>query len=79
MYLEWVGKHTDKTKPTDGANIFFSPHLIFPWEAKVIKFIPLTSDMPLDWDHLQHLHVLNLGKDFSYKLPEIKRLLELGQ
>ena len=59
--------------------ISFFPHLIFPQEAKVIKFIPLTSDMPLDWDRLQHQHVLNLGKDFNYKFLERKRLLELGQ
>lgn len=44
----------------------------------MIKLIPLTSDMPLNWDHLQHLDVLNLAKCFDYKVLEIKKTTGLG-
>lgn len=52
--------------------------LIFSLEAKVIKCIPLTSNISLNWDHLQHLDVLNLAKAFECKVLERKRTLDLA-
>lgn len=45
----------------------------------MIKFIPLASNTPLSWDHLQHLDVLYLVKSFDCKVLETKRISDLGQ
>lgn len=52
-------------------------YLFFSLEAKVIKFIPLTSNISLNWDHLQYLDVLNLTKAFECKVLERKRTVDL--
>lgn len=45
----------------------------------MIKSIPLTSNIPLNWDCLHHLDVFNLARAFDYKVLGTKRTLDSGQ